>query len=101
MPRVDGPLLRRAINLFAKGKSCADDHIVAEMLTALDEDVIDMMAEAFEKKGSSIKKHPTTAFSSKNAADPGLWNTRRMRAWRGKMVGPNVVKTRCRWKKIW
>ncbi len=50
MPRVDGPLLRRAINLFAKGKSCADDHIVAEMLTALDEDVIDMMAEAFEKK---------------------------------------------------
>ena len=50
MPRVDGPLLRRAINLFAKGKSCADDHVVAEMLTALDEDVIDMMAEAFEKK---------------------------------------------------
>ena len=50
MPRIGGPLLRRAINLFAKGKSCAEDHVVAEMLTVLDEDVIDMMAEAFEKE---------------------------------------------------
>ena len=49
MPRIDGSLVRRAINLFAKGKSCAEDHVVSEMLTILDEDVIDMMAEAFEK----------------------------------------------------
>ena len=65
MPRIDGPLLRRAINLFAKGKSCADDHVVAEMLTALDEDVIDMMAEAFEKRILNKESHNDGLFIKK------------------------------------
>ena len=50
MPRIDGALLRRAINLSKECKSCAGDDVVAVMLTVLDEDVLDMMAEAFEKR---------------------------------------------------
>ncbi len=50
MPRIDGALLMRAINLFANNKSCADDNVVAEMLSVLDEDVLDMLAEAFETR---------------------------------------------------
>ena len=47
MPRIDGALLRKAINLFANNKSCADDNAVSEMLSVLDEDVLDMLAVAF------------------------------------------------------
>ena len=71
MPRIYGALLRGAINLFKKGKSCAGDDVVAEMLTVLDEDVLDMMAEAFEKRilnqeaqddGLLIKKFRSSMF---------------------------------------
>ena len=48
MPRIDGALLRKAINMFANNKSCADDGVVSEMLNVLHEDVLDMMAVAFE-----------------------------------------------------
>jgi len=47
MPRIDGLLLRKAINLFANNKSCADDGVVAEMLSVLSEDVLETLAEAF------------------------------------------------------
>ncbi len=50
MPRIDGALLRTAINLFASNKSCAEDNVVSEMLRALDEDVPDMVAEAIETR---------------------------------------------------
>ena len=49
LPTVDDSLIRRAITLFAKNKSCASDTIVAEMLGVLDEDVLEL-AEAFSKK---------------------------------------------------
>ncbi len=48
MPRIDGALLRKAINLFANSKSCAEVNVVSEMLNVLDEDVLDMLAAAFE-----------------------------------------------------
>ena len=47
MPRIDGLLLRKAINLFANNKSCAEDGVVAEMLSVLSEDVLETLAEAF------------------------------------------------------
>jgi hypothetical protein len=34
--------------LFADYRCCADDNVVAEMLSVLDEDVLDMLAAAFE-----------------------------------------------------
>ncbi len=49
LPTIDGSLLRKAINLFANNKGCANDTIVSEMLNALDEDVLEMLAEAFIK----------------------------------------------------
>ncbi len=40
MPKIDGALLKRAINLFKNNESCAEDHVVSEMLRVLDEDVL-------------------------------------------------------------
>ncbi len=48
MRRIYGALLRKAINLCANNKSCADDNVVSEMLRVLDEDVLDLLAEAIE-----------------------------------------------------
>ena len=53
MLRIDRALLRKAISLFASNKSSADDSVVAEMLSVLDEDVLDMLAEAFEARNLS------------------------------------------------
>ena len=50
MPRTDDPLLRRAMRVFANATCCADDHAVAEMLSVLDEDVLESIAEAFSKR---------------------------------------------------
>ena len=50
LPTIDGSLLRKAINLFANNKSCANDTIVSEMLNVLDEDVLELLAEAFIKR---------------------------------------------------
>ena len=50
LPTIDGSLLRKAINLFKNNKSCAEDKIVSEMLNVLDEDVLDILAEAFLKR---------------------------------------------------
>ena len=50
MPRIDGLLLRTAINLFASNKSCADDGVVSEMLNVLAEDVLETLAAAFERR---------------------------------------------------
>ncbi len=47
LPRADGPLLKKAINLLKNNKSCAGDMVVAEMLSVLDEDIFETMAEAF------------------------------------------------------
>ncbi len=47
LPTIDGSLLRNAINLFANNKGCAADAIVSEMLSVLDEDVLETLAEAF------------------------------------------------------
>ena len=66
MPRIDGALLRRAISLFARGKSCADDDVVAEMLTVLDEDVLDMLAEAFVNRILNQEADNDGAFIKKN-----------------------------------
>ena len=35
--RIDGALLKRALLLMGLHKSCADDHVVVEMLLCLDE----------------------------------------------------------------
>ncbi len=50
LPTIDDSLLHKAINLFANNKSCANDTIVSEMLNAFDEDVLEMLAEAFIKR---------------------------------------------------
>ena len=50
LPRIDGPLLRKAISLFKNNKSCAADRVVAEMLSALDEDLLETLAEAFSRR---------------------------------------------------
>ena len=50
LPRIDGPLLRTAINLFRSNESCAGDKVVAEMLGALDEDILETLAEAFARR---------------------------------------------------
>ena len=62
-PRIDGALLKKAINLFRNSKSCASDQIVSEMLSVLDEDILDTLAEAFIKRilnvvGEFIWKKP-------------------------------------------
>ena len=48
MPRIDGALLRKAIHLFKNNKSCAEDNVVSEMLRVLDEDVLDLLADAIQ-----------------------------------------------------
>ena len=50
LPRIDGSLLKKAINLFKNNKSCADDLVVAEMLSVLDEDILETLAESFIKR---------------------------------------------------
>ncbi len=51
LPRIDGPLLNKATHNFKCSKSCANDSIVAEMLSVLDEDILESLAEAFTKRG--------------------------------------------------
>ena len=55
LPRIDGSLLMKAINLFKNNKSCASDKIVAEMLCVLDEDILESLAEAFSKKVLNVE----------------------------------------------
>ena len=50
MPRIDGLLLRNAINLFANNKCCADDGVVSEMLGVFAEDVLETLAAAFDRR---------------------------------------------------
>ena len=50
MSRIDRALLRKAIHLLANNKPCAEDSVVSEMLRVLDEDVLDMLAEAIETR---------------------------------------------------
>ena len=50
LPRIDGPLLRKAINIFRNNKSCAANKVVAEMLSVLDEDLLETLAEAFSRR---------------------------------------------------
>ena len=57
LPRIDGPLLRKAISLFKNNKSCAGDKVVAEMLGALDEDILETLAEAFTRRVLSNEDH--------------------------------------------
>lgn len=47
LPAISGTLVRLVALGFGKGKSCADDHIVFEMLYELGHDFYDMLAEAF------------------------------------------------------
>ena len=55
LPRIDGSLLKKAINLFKNNKSCASDKIVAEMLCVLDEDILESLAEAFSKRVLNVE----------------------------------------------
>ena len=50
LPRIDGPLLRKAISLFKDSKRCAADRVAAEMLSVLDEDLLETLAEAFSRR---------------------------------------------------
>ena len=54
LPRTNGSLLKKAINLFKNNKSCADDMVVSEMLSVLDEDVLEILAEAFTKRNLNV-----------------------------------------------
>ena len=45
---MDCSLLRECLSFFKPGKTCADDHIVAEMLQALDDDILEVVASAFK-----------------------------------------------------
>jgi hypothetical protein len=58
------------INLFENNKSCADDMVVAEMLSVLDEDILETLAEAFTKRifntesqfvWKKTREHPQTS----------------------------------------
>ncbi len=55
LPRINGSLLKKAINLFKNNKSCADDMVVSEMLSVLDEDVLETLADAFTKRILNIE----------------------------------------------
>ena len=77
LPTIDGSLLRKAINSFASNKSCAKDTIVSEMLNVLDEDVLELLAEAFTKRilnteSDFIWKEPEeSAYVIRYPYDPG------------------------------
>ncbi len=47
-PRIDGNLIRMVLNMFAGGKSGGEDLIVIEMMTALDEELLEYLARAFQ-----------------------------------------------------
>jgi hypothetical protein len=64
-PRIDGAVLENVSNPFKNNRSCADDSVVAEMLSVLDEDAMDTLAEVFvarilsrENKSETIWKEP-------------------------------------------
>jgi hypothetical protein len=64
-PRIGGALLEKVFNLFKNNRNCADDSVVAEMLSVLDEDVMDTLAEVFvarilsrENRSETIWKEP-------------------------------------------
>ena len=46
--RIDGQLVRHIAYRFKCNKTSADDHVVIEMITALDEDSFDFIAEAYK-----------------------------------------------------
>ena len=81
MLRIDGALLRRAINLFASDPSCADDKVVSDMLNVLDEDVLDMLAAVSENKILSREAVGNSEFIRSKAVARGLSGTRAMRKW--------------------
>ena len=80
MPRIDGPLLRKAISLPAHNKSCADDGVVSEMLSVHAEGVLDMLAAAFENRILNAKGWTTACTSGKIKAR-GSMNTHVTRMW--------------------
>ena len=46
-PQINGIMVRTLITKMADGKTCAEDHIVAEMLKSLPEETADTLAELF------------------------------------------------------
>ncbi len=42
--------MRKALSLFATNKSCAGDTVISVMLRVIDEDVLDLLAEAIEAR---------------------------------------------------
>ena len=67
MPRIDGALLRKAINLFKNNKSCGEDSVVSEMLRVLDEDVLDFLAEAIETRVLNRENDKEGAYTTTEA----------------------------------
>ena len=50
LPALDGNLVRFALSLFKKGKTCAEDLLVAEMLLGLDDDIMELLACVFRER---------------------------------------------------
>ena len=48
LPTIDGQRVTEAAYAFRKRTSCADDHLVIEMLRELDEDIWDTLANCFQ-----------------------------------------------------
>ena len=48
--QIDGDLVRSVILEFAKGKTCADDNVVIEMLQAFKSESMEAIAQAFKKR---------------------------------------------------
>ena len=65
LPRLDGHLVRTAAVHLKTGKTCACDHLVAEMLHKLDDDIYSHLSDAFRDR----------LLNTKDLADDGAWDT--------------------------
>jgi hypothetical protein len=50
LPRLDSFLVREAANCLLKGKYCAEDRLVAEILQELDDDILSFLADTFKER---------------------------------------------------
>ena len=50
LPSLDTRIIRHTLQQFNRGKTCAEDQLVAETLFELDDDVLDLLARSFRQR---------------------------------------------------
>ena len=50
LPTTDGYLIKRAVSFLKEGKTCSEDHLVAEMLKYFDDNLYDYIADLFRAR---------------------------------------------------